>query len=63
MNEYYFYIQYDDGYLDSYSTCAVNKIMAYDMLTEYLNECCVNPRDVTILDVEVKVYEEDEGNE
>ena len=63
MNEYYFYIQYDDGYLDSYSTCAVNKIMAYDILTEYLNECCVNPRDVTILDVEVKVYEEDEGNE
>ena len=63
MNEYYFYIQYDDGFLDSYATCAVNKMMAYDMLTEYLNECCVNPRDVTILDVEVKVYEEDEDNE
>jgi hypothetical protein len=54
MNTYVFYIQYDDGWLDEYATCAVNKIMAYDMLTEYLNECCVNPRDVVILDVEVK---------
>ena len=60
MNTYVFYIQYDDGWLDEYITCAMNRIMAYDMLTEDLNECCVNPRDVTILDVEVKGYEEDE---
>jgi hypothetical protein len=58
MNTYVFYIQYDDGWLDEYATCAVNKIMAYDMLTEHLNDCGIDPADITVLDVEV-IHEEE----
>jgi hypothetical protein len=58
MNTYVFYIQYDDGWLDKYATCSVNRITAYDMLTEYLNDCGIDPADITVLDVEV-IHEEE----
>ena len=60
MNTYVFCIQYENGWLDEYETCAINKIMAYDMLTEFLKDTNVNPETVTIIDIEVHAYKEEE---
>ena len=56
MNDYTFEVEYDDGYIEEYRTCAANKIMAYDMLTEYLNDCGVDPATVKAEVISVNVY-------
>lgn len=60
MNEYEFEIEYEDGYTEIYCTCAVNKVMAYDMLTEYLEDCGVDPATVKADVIAVHVFDEEE---
>ena len=60
MNEYDFDLEFSYGTREQFRTCAINKIMAYDMLTEYLDDCGIDPKDVRVLDVYVEVFEEEE---
>ena len=60
MNEYEFDIEYEDGYTESYRTCAVNKLMAYEMLIEYLEDCGVDPATVKAEVIAVHVFDEEE---
>lgn len=62
MNTYIFSLEFPDGDAMTYETCGVNKLMAYDMLTEFLESCGIDPRDVTVTNLEIVVYE-DEDNE
>jgi hypothetical protein len=62
MNEYIFEIEYDDGYIAEYATCAVNKIMAYDMVIEYLKDCGVDPATVKVGIISVHVFDEEEND-
>jgi oligoribonuclease (3'-5' exoribonuclease) len=57
MNDYIFEIEYNDGYIEEVRFSAVNLVMAHEMLDEYLTECCVDIRDISI-SVEV-ISEED----
>ena len=56
MNDYTFEIEYNDGYTEEVMFSAANLVMANEMLDEYLEECCVDKRDVSI-SVEVISYE------
>ena len=60
MNNYRFEYETDTGFCGEYLTCAVNKIMAYDMLTEFLYSTGIDPNTVTVLDVEVIVIDEED---
>lgn len=62
MSEYTFEIEYSDGYIEEYHTCAVNKIMAYEMLTEYLGDFDIDPRTVTVNMIDVVHFSEEENN-
>jgi hypothetical protein len=57
MNDYIFEIEYNDGYIEEVKFSAANLVMAHEMLDEYLTECCVDIRDISI-SVEVINYEE-----
>ena len=61
MNDYTFEVEYDDGYIEEYRTCAVNKIMAYDMLIEYLKDCGVDPATVKAEVISVNVYNQEDN--
>ena len=63
MNHYIFELEFPDGDTMTYETCGVNKLMAYDMLTEFLECCDIDPRDATVTNLEVIVYEEDEDDD
>ena len=56
MNEYIFELEYNDGYTEEAIFSAANLVMAREMLDEYLTECCIDKRDVSI-SVEVISYE------
>ena len=60
MNDYTFEIVHEDGYIEEYTTCAVNKFMAYEMLTEYLNDCGVDPATVFADVVAIHIYSEED---
>ena len=60
MNIYIFSLEFPDGDTMTYQTCGVNKLMAYDMLIEFLESGCIDPRDVYVNNLEVIVCEEDE---
>ena len=60
MNEYDFDLEFPDGSLAQYRTCAVNKLMAYEMLIEYLRDYGVQPDAVKVLNVYIEVLEEDD---
>ena len=60
MNEYECDIEFEDGYTEAYRTCAVNKLMAYDMLTEYLEDCGVDPSTVRVEVIAVHVFDEED---
>lgn len=60
MNHYRFELEFPDGDTMTYETCGVNKLMAYDMLTEFLESCGIDPRDVTVTNLEIITYEENE---
>lgn len=57
MNDYIFEIEYNDGYTEEIRFSAANLVMAHEMLDEYLEECCIDRRDISI-SVEVISYEE-----
>ena len=57
MNEYEFEIECDDGHLITYRTFAVNKLMAYGELTQYLVDCEIDPETVRIVAVYVDTKE------
>ena len=63
MNRYIFDLEFPDGDTMTYETCGVNKLMAYDMLIEFLESGGIDPRDATVTNLEVIVYEEDEDDE
>ena len=58
MNEYDFDIELNDGFRMQYRTFAVNKLMAYDALTEYLKECNINPDEATVKNIYVDNVED-----
>ena len=58
MNEYDFDIELDDGFQMQYRTLAVNKLMAYDALIEYLKECNINPEEATVKNIYVDSVED-----
>jgi oligoribonuclease (3'-5' exoribonuclease) len=57
MNDYIFEIEYNDGYIEEVRFSAASLVMAHEMLDEYLTECCVDIRDVSI---SVEVISEEE---
>ena len=58
MNEYVFEIEYNDGYTEEAIFSAANLVMAHEMLLDYLEECCIDKRDVVVTHVEVISEEE-----
>ena len=58
MNEYIFEIEYNDGYIEEARFAAANLVMAHEMLLDYLEECCIDRRDVVVTHVEVISEEE-----
>lgn len=60
MNEYTFELEYEDGYLEQYTTSAACKLMAYDMLIEYLNDCGVDPSTVKAEVVGIHIFDEED---
>ena len=60
MNIYIFHLEFPDGDTMAYTTYAGNKLMAYDMLIEFLESGGIDPRDAYVTNLEVIVYEEDE---
>jgi hypothetical protein len=60
MNTYIFDLEFPDGDTITYETCGVNKLMAYDMLTEFLESGGIDPRDVTVTNITVIVDEEED---
>lgn len=60
MNEYEFDIEFEDGYTEAYRTCAVNKLMAYEMLTDYLEGCGVDPATVFADVIAIHIYDEED---
>jgi enamine deaminase RidA (YjgF/YER057c/UK114 family) len=58
MNEYDFDLELDDGFEMQFRTLAVNKLMAYDALLEFLEECGVNPEEVTVINIYVDNVED-----
>ena len=60
MRNFTFEIEYSDGYIENYTTLAANRCAAYEMLTEYLRDCCVDPRDVKILNIDVESEKEND---
>ena len=60
MKHYIFNLEFPDGDTMIYETCGVNKLMAYDMLIEFLENGDIDPRDVSVISLEVIVYDEDE---
>lgn len=57
MNDYIFELEYEDGYIEEARFSAANLVMANEILDEYLEECCIDRRDISI-SVEVISYEE-----
>ena len=62
MNEYIFEIEYSDGSIEEYRTCAVNKLMAYELLTEYLVDFDIDPKTVIVNVIDVVEILEEENN-
>jgi hypothetical protein len=60
MNTYIFELEFPDGDTMTYETCGVNKLMAYDMLIEFLESGGIDPREATVTDLTIIVHEEDE---
>ena len=58
MNEYIFELEYNDGYIEEAKFSAANLVMANEMLLDYLEECCIDRRDVVVTHVEVISEEE-----
>ena len=58
MNEYDFDIELDDGFKMQYRTLAVNKLMAYEALIAYLEECNINPEEATVKNIYVEDFED-----
>ena len=58
MNEYDFDIELDDGFKMQYRTLAVNKLMAYDALIEFLEESGINPEEATVVNIYVNNVED-----
>lgn len=63
MNDYVFEIEYDDGYTEEAMFSAANLVMAHEMLLDYLEECCIDKRDVVVTHVEVTCYDEGYSND
>ena len=59
MNTYIFSLEFPDGDTMEYETCGVNKLMAYDMLIEFLESGSIDPRDATVTNLIVIVHEEE----
>ncbi len=57
MNDYIFELEYKDGYIEEVRFSAANLVMATEMLNDYLEECCIDRRDVMVIHVEVVSYE------
>lgn len=60
MNDYVFEIEHSDGYVEEFRTCAVNKFMAYEMLTDYLADCGVDPATVFADVIAIHIYDEED---
>lgn len=58
MNEYIFELEYNDGYIEEARFSAANLVMATEKLNDYLEECCIDRRDVMVIHVEVISEEE-----
>ena len=58
MNEYDFDIELDDGFEMQFRTFAVNKLMAYDALLEFLKETDVDPEELTVINIYVDNVED-----
>ena len=58
MYEYDFDLELDDGFEMQYRTLAVNKLMAYDALLEYLKECNIDPEEVTVINIYIDGVED-----
>jgi hypothetical protein len=58
MNEYMFEVELDDGFEIPYCTLAVNKLMAYDALIEFLKESGINPEEATVINIYVNDVED-----
>lgn len=62
MNEYIFELEFSDGSFEEYHTCAVNKLMAYELLIEYLVDFDIDPKTVIVNVIDVVKILEEENN-
>ena len=58
MNEYDFDIELNDGFEMQFRTLAVNKLMAYDALIEFLRESGIDPEEATVVNIYVNNVED-----
>ena len=59
MNEYDFDIELDDGFFKmQFRTLAVNKLMAYDALIEFLKKSGIDPDEATVINIYVNNVED-----
>lgn len=63
MYNYDFDIELADGTIMQYATWAACKLQAYEDLTNYLEECGIDPEEVRVLDVYVNIPEDEEDED